>query len=318
MTASQPIPPAIFLMGPTASGKTDLAIALRKKLPVEVISVDSALIYKGMDIGTAKPSKAEQAAAPHRLIDILDPAESYSVANFREDALREMQNITAEGKIPLLVGGTMLYYKGLLEGLSPLPSSEPKIRSEIEAKAAQFDWNTLHQTLQQIDPTSAARINPNDSQRISRALEVFYISGKTMTELTAQQGDALPYEILQFAVMPQARAVLHQRIEQRFEKMITAGFEEEVKQLYARGDLHADLPSIRCVGYRQMWEYLDGEISLDEAIFKGICATRQLAKRQITWLRGWSSEPEWLDSLEPEHSITKMIEKIEQKFNRVW
>lgn len=318
MTASQPIPPAIFLMGPTASGKTDLAIALRKKLPVEVISVDSALIYKGMDIGTAKPSKAEQAAAPHRLIDILDPAESYSVANFREDALREMQNITAEGKIPLLVGGTMLYYKGLLDGLSPLPSSEPKIRSEIEAKAAQFGWNTLHQTLQQIDPTSAARINPNDSQRISRALEVFYISGKTMTELTAQQGDALPYEILQFAVMPQERAVLHQRIEQRFEKMITAGFEEEVKQLYARGDLHADLPSIRCVGYRQMWEYLDGEISLDEAIFKGICATRQLAKRQITWLRGWSSEPEWLDSLEPEHSITKMIEKIEQKFNRVW
>lgn len=318
MTASQPIPPAIFLMGPTASGKTDLAIALRKKLPVEVISVDSALIYKGMDIGTAKPSKAEQAAAPHRLIDILDPAESYSVANFREDALREMQNITAEGKIPLLVGGTMLYYKGLLDGLSPLPSSEPKIRSEIEAKAAQFGWNTLHQTLQQIDPTSAARINPNDSQRISRALEVFYISGKTMTELTAQQGNALPYEILQFAVMPQERAVLHQRIEQRFEKMITAGFEEEVKQLYARGDLHADLPSIRCVGYRQMWEYLDGEISLDEAIFKGICATRQLAKRQITWLRGWSSEPEWLDSLEPEYSITKMIEKIEQKFNRVW
>lgn len=318
MTASQPIPPAIFLMGPTASGKTDLAIALCKKLPVEVISVDSALIYKGMDIGTAKPSKAEQAAAPHRLIDILDPAESYSVANFREDALREMQNITAEGKIPLLVGGTMLYYKGLLDGLSPLPSSEPKMRSEIEAKAAQFGWNTLHQTLQQIDPTSAARINPNDSQRISRALEVFYISGKTMTELTAQQGDTLPYEILQFAVMPQERAVLHQRIEQRFEKMITAGFEEEVKQLYARGDLHADLPSIRCVGYRQMWEYLDGEISLDEAIFKGICATRQLAKRQITWLRGWSSEPEWLDSLEPEHSITKMIEKIEQKFNRVW
>lgn len=318
MTASQPIPPAIFLMGPTASGKTDLAIALRKQLPVEVISVDSALIYKGMDIGTAKPSKAEQAAAPHRLIDILDPAESYSVANFREDALREMSEITAQGKIPLLVGGTMLYYKGLLDGLSPLPSSEPKIRSEIEAKAVQFGWNTLHQTLQQIDPTSAARINPNDSQRISRALEVFYISGKTMTELTAQQGDALPYEILQFAVMPQERAVLHQRIEQRFEKMITAGFEEEVKQLYARGDLHADLPSIRCVGYRQMWEYLDGEISLDEAIFKGICATRQLAKRQITWLRGWSSEPEWLDSLEPEYSITKMIEKIEQKFNRVW
>lgn len=318
MTASQPIPPAIFLMGPTASGKTDLAIALRKQLPVEVISVDSALIYKGMDIGTAKPSREEQQAAPHRLIDILDPAESYSVANFREDALREMAEISTQGKIPLLVGGTMLYYKSLLNGLSPLPSSEPHIRAEIEASAAEYGWSSLHQRLQEIDPTSAARINPNDSQRIGRALEVFDISGKTMTELTAQQGEAIPYDILQFAVIPQERAVLHQRIEQRFEKMVSLGFEQEVRVLFERGDLHADLPSIRCVGYRQMWEYLEGKTSLDEAIFKGICATRQLAKRQITWLRGWATEPEWLDSLEPEHSITKMIEKIEQKFSRVW
>lgn len=310
-------PLAIFLMGPTASGKTDLAIRLRQTLPVEVISVDSALIYRGMDIGTAKPSKAELEAAPHRLIDIRDPAESYSVANFREDALREMAEITAQGKIPLLVGGTMLYYKGLLDGLSPLPSADPEIRAKIEAKAAACGWAALHQDLAKVDPVSAARINPNDSQRINRALEVFYISGKTMTELTAEQGEGVPYEILQFAVAPQDRAVLHQRIEQRFHKMIELGFEDEVKRLFARGDLHAELPSIRCVGYRQMWEYLAGEISLDEAIYKGICATRQLAKRQITWLRGWSSEIEWLDSLAPDAAYHKMIEKLAQKHNNL-
>lgn len=306
-------PTAIFLMGPTASGKTDLAIRLRQSLPVEVISVDSALIYRGMDIGTAKPSKAEQALAPHRLIDIIDPAESYSVANFREDALREMAEITAQGKIPLLVGGTMLYYKGLLEGLSPLPSAVPEIRAELEAKAAQLGWAALHQELAAIDPTAAARINPNDSQRINRALEVFYISGKTMTELTAQQGEGIPYNIVQFAIAPQDRAVLHQRIEQRFHKMIELGFKEEVRTLFERGDLNADLPSIRCVGYRQMWEHLAGEISEEEAIFKGICATRQLAKRQMTWLRGWNSELTWLDSLEPDRAYAKMIEKLAQK-----
>lgn len=300
-------------MGPTASGKTDLAIALRQQLPVEVISVDSALIYRGMDIGTAKPSKAELERAPHRLIDILDPAESYSVMNFREDALREMAEITAQGKIPLLVGGTMLYYKSLLDGLSPLPSADPKIRAQIEAKAEQIGWSGLHQILNQIDPIAAERINPNDSQRINRALEVFYISGKTMTELTASQGEGIPYDIIQFAIAPQDRAVLHQRIEQRFHKMIDLGFEQEVRKLYERGDLSVDLPSIRCVGYRQMWEYLAGQISLDEAIFKGICATRQLAKRQITWLRGWTSELEWLDSLDPQASYAKMIEKVEQK-----
>ncbi|MGQ8821330.1 tRNA (adenosine(37)-N6)-dimethylallyltransferase MiaA [Bibersteinia trehalosi] len=307
--------PAIFLMGPTASGKTDLAIALRQRLPVEVISVDSALIYKGMDIGTAKPSKAEQALAPHRLIDILDPSESYSVMNFREDALREMADITAQGKIPLLVGGTMLYYKALLDGLSPLPSADLAIRAEIEAKAAQIGWAGLHAELLKIDPVAGARINPNDSQRINRALEVFYISGKSMTELTAQQGEAIPYHITQFAIAPQDRAVLHQRIEQRFHKMMEQGFEQEVRVLFARGDLNVDLPSIRCVGYRQMWEYLEGKISLDEAIFKGICATRQLAKRQITWLRGWTSELEWLDSLDFQGALSKMLEKMEQKLS---
>lgn len=308
-------PLALFLMGPTASGKTDLAIALRQELPVEVISVDSALIYKGMDIGTAKPSKAELALAPHRLIDILDPAESYSAMNFHSDALREMEDITAQGKIPLLVGGTMLYYKALLEGLSPLPSADPTIRAEIEARAEQQGWAVLHQELVKIDPIAGARINPNDSQRINRALEVFYITGKTMTELTAQQGEALPYNILQFAIAPEARAVLHQRIEQRFHKMIDLGFEEEVKRLFLREDLHINLPSIRCVGYRQMWEYLQGDISLDEAIFKGICATRQLAKRQITWLRGWQGELTWLDSLDPTSSKTKMVEKIDHYLN---
>lgn len=306
-------PLALFLMGPTASGKTDLAIALRQQLPVEVISVDSALIYRGMDIGTAKPSKAELELAPHRLIDILDPAESYSVMNFREDALREMAEITAQGRIPLLVGGTMLYYKSLLDGLSPLPSADPSIRAQTEAKAEQIGWSGLHHILSQIDPVAAERINPNDSQRINRALEVFYISGKTMTELTASQGEGIPYDIIQFAIAPQDRAVLHQRIEQRFHKMIDLGFEQEVRKLYERGDLSVDLPSIRCVGYRQMWEYLAGQISLDEAIFKGICATRQLAKRQITWLRGWTSELEWLDSLAPQASYAKMIEKVEQK-----
>lgn len=305
-------PQAIFLMGPTASGKTDLAIALRQTLPVEVISVDSALIYKGMDIGTAKPSQAELALAPHRLIDILDPAESYSAMNFRADALKEMADITASGRIPLLVGGTMLYYKALIEGLSPLPSADPTIRAEIEQRAEQQGWAALHQELLKIDPVAGTRINPNDSQRINRALEVFYITGKTMTELTAEQGESLPYDVLQFAIAPQERAVLHERIEQRFHKMIALGFEEEVKKLYARSDLHIDLPSIRCVGYRQMWEYLQGEISLDEAIFKGICATRQLAKRQITWLRSWQGELTWLDSLAPEQAKAIVLDKWEQ------
>ncbi|WP_233116118.1 tRNA (adenosine(37)-N6)-dimethylallyltransferase MiaA [Aggregatibacter actinomycetemcomitans] len=313
MQDSEQKPLAIFLMGPTASGKTDLAIQLRQHLPVEVISVDSALIYRGMDIGTAKPSKAELALAPHRLIDICDPAESYSAANFRTDALREMQDITSLGKIPLLVGGTMLYYKALLEGLSPLPSADEKVRSEIEAKAERIGWAALHQELNKIDPISAQRINPNDSQRINRALEVFYLSGKTLTELTEQKGDALPYEILQFVIAPEQRDLLHQRIEQRFHKMIELGFQQEVEKLYRRADLHENLPSIRCVGYRQMWEYLRGDYSHDEMVFRGICATRQLAKRQITWLRGWKSPIQWLDSLQPAQALEKVLSLLSNK-----
>ena len=313
MQHSEHKPLAIFLMGPTASGKTDLAIQLRQQLPVEVISVDSALIYRGMDIGTAKPSKAELALAPHRLIDICDPAESYSAANFRTDALREMQEISAQGKIPLLVGGTMLYYKALLEGLSPLPSADEKVRSEIEAKAALIGWGGLHQELCKIDPISAQRINPNDSQRINRALEVFYLTGKTLTELTAQKGEALPYDILQFAIAPEQREVLHRRIEQRFHNMIELGFQQEVEKLYRRPDLNENLPSIRCVGYRQMWEYLRGDYDHDEMIFRGICATRQLAKRQITWLRGWTSPMQWLDSLQPAQALEKVLTSVSAK-----
>ena len=313
MQHSEHKPLAIFLMGPTASGKTDLAIQLRQQLPVEVISVDSALIYRGMDIGTAKPSKAELALAPHRLIDICDPAESYSAANFRTDALREMQEISAQGKIPLLVGGTMLYYKALLEGLSPLPSADEKVRSEIEAKAALIGWAGLHQELCKIDPISAQRINPNDSQRINRALEVFYLTGKTLTELTAQKGEALPYDILQFAIAPEQREVLHLRIEQRFHKMIELGFQQEVEKLYRRPDLNENLPSIRCVGYRQMWEYLRGDYDHDEMVFRGICATRQLAKRQITWLRGWTSPIQWLDSLQPAQALEKVLASVSTK-----
>ncbi len=296
-------------MGPTASGKTDLAIRLRQKYPVEIISVDSALIYKGMDIGTAKPNAHELALAPHRLIDILEPSEAYSAADFRRDALLAMHDITAQGKIPLLVGGTMLYYKALLEGLSPLPAANPEIRQQIEQEALAHGWGQLHDQLQTIDPVSAVRIHPNDPQRLSRALEVYRISGKTLTELTQTKGESLPFRVKQFAIAPKERAELHRRIELRFEKMIEAGFEEEMKALYARNDLHPDLPSIRCVGYRQMWDYLDGNCTLEEAVYRGICATRQLAKRQITWLRSWD-DLTWLDSENIDHAVETLSNAI--------
>ncbi|ATM98725.1 tRNA (adenosine(37)-N6)-dimethylallyltransferase MiaA [Proteus vulgaris] len=302
-------PKAIFLMGPTASGKTALAIALRQKLPVDIISVDSALIYRGMDIGTAKPDANEQSLAPHRLIDILDPAFPYSAADFRRDALNAMEEITAAGRIPLLVGGTMLYFKALLEGLSPLPSANSDVRAEIEKKAAEQGWEAIHKELALVDPVAAQRIHPNDPQRLSRALEVYLISGKTMTELTKISGESLPYDVYQFAIAPKDRNVLHQRIEARFKQMLTCGFEDEVKSLYERGDLHEDLPSVRCVGYRQMWSYLLGEIDYDEMVYRGICATRQLAKRQITWLRGWN-DIHWLDSEDPKQSLDTVLQVV--------
>ncbi|MCG8707610.1 tRNA (adenosine(37)-N6)-dimethylallyltransferase MiaA [Brenneria sp. 4F2] len=302
-------PPAIFIMGPTASGKTALAMALRQYLPVELISVDSALIYKGMDIGTAKPSADELARAPHRLIDILDPADAYSAADFRRDALQEMAQISAAGRIPLLVGGTMLYFKALLEGLSPLPSADAEVRQRIDAQAKAIGWQAMHRQLREIDPVAATRIHPNDPQRLSRALEVFFVSGNTLTELTKTTGEALPYNVHQFAIAPATRELLHQRIELRFHQMLAAGFEAEARVLFARHDLHRDLPSIRCVGYRQMWSYLSGEIDYDEMVFRGICATRQLAKRQMTWLRGWD-ETCWLDSEKPQEALDKVIQVV--------
>ncbi|WP_216360648.1 tRNA (adenosine(37)-N6)-dimethylallyltransferase MiaA [Pseudoalteromonas sp. GCY] len=282
-------------MGPTAAGKTALAIELCQALNTEIISVDSALVYKGMDIGTAKPSAQEQALAPHHLIDIIDPAQSYSVAEFRADAIKLIDDFHQRGKVPILVGGTMMYFKGLIEGLSPLPEANAEIRAVLEREAEQKGWPALHQQLKEIDPEAAAKISENDSQRINRALEVYRISGETMTQLQQSKQDALPYQFHQFAIAPNDRKVLHERIEKRFKIMLDEGFKNEVLALYQRKDLHPDLPSIRCVGYRQMWEYLAGECDYNEMVFKGVAATRQLAKRQLTWLRGWQ-DVTWLDT----------------------
>ncbi|MBD8708048.1 tRNA (adenosine(37)-N6)-dimethylallyltransferase MiaA [Pseudomonas sp. CFBP 13711] len=301
------LPPAIFLMGPTAAGKTDLAIELTKVLPCELISVDSALVYRGMDIGTAKPSKALLEKYPHRLIDILDPSQSYSAADFRTDALQAMAEITARGKIPLLVGGTMLYFKALLEGLADMPAADAQIRAQIEAQAASQGWQALHDELASVDPVSAARIHPNDPQRLVRALEVFRVSGMSMTahreQQSAQSAQAsasgrhqLPYTVANLAIAPTDRKVLHDRIAVRFRQMLDEGFVEEVVALRSRGDLHSNLPSIRAVGYRQVWDHLDGKLTRDEMQERGIIATRQLAKRQFTWLRSWQ-DLHWLDSL---------------------
>jgi len=301
------LPPAIFLMGPTAAGKTDLAIELTKVLPCELISVDSALVYRGMDIGTAKPSKALLDKFPHRLIDILDPSQSYSAADFRNDALSAMAEITARGKIPLLVGGTMLYFKALLEGLADMPAADPGVRAQLEAEAASKGWQALHDELAAIDPVSAARIHPNDPQRLSRALEVYRVSGLSMTahreQQSAQSTEAaasgrhqLPYTVANLAIAPVDRKVLHDRIAQRFTQMLDQGFVEEVVALRSRGDLHSNMPSIRAVGYRQVWDHLDGKLTRDEMQERGIIATRQLAKRQFTWLRSWENL-HWLDSL---------------------
>lgn len=306
---TQQKPTAIFLMGPTASGKTALAISLRQRLPVDIISVDSALIYRGMDIGTAKPNAEEQRLAPHQLIDILDPSQPYSAADFRRDALAAMAKISAAGRIPLLVGGTMLYFKALLEGLSPLPSADPNIRLDIENMAKEKGWGYIHARLESIDPIAAARIHPNDPQRLSRALEVYLISGQSLTEMTQTAGKELPYNVFQFAIAPQDRNILHQRIEKRFHQMLDLGFEHEVRTLFDRGDLHVDLPAIRCVGYRQMWSYLSGEIDYDEMVFRGVCATRQLAKRQITWLRSWD-DVHWLNSDQPQQALDTVMQVV--------
>ncbi len=287
-----PLPKAITIMGPTASGKTDLAIGLCEKLNGEIISVDSALIYKGMDIGTAKPSAEELAVAPHRLINILDPSESYNVADFCRDARLHIDEILAAGKTPILVGGTMMYFKSLLEGLSTMPATDNAIRNEIEAKANQQGWQAIHDQLAQVDPVSAEAIHPNHTHRVSRALEVYLSSGKTMSYWQAQPKNGLldQFDWVQIALAPRDRSILHRRIERRFDLMLNNGFMDEVKGLYTRGDLHADLASIRSVGYRQAWEYLDnGEQDYALMRDKGCAATRQLAKRQLTWLRGWQN-----------------------------
>lgn len=279
--------PVVFIMGPTASGKTALAIDVVQAIPSEIISVDSALVYRGMDIGTAKPDSEELRQAPHRLISFLDPSSCYSAADFRRDALKAIEEIHRKGKIPLLVGGTMLYFKALLQGISPLPGADPQIRQALDKEAAEKGWAAMHQQLAAVDPVAAARIHPNDPQRINRALEVYRISGESLTQLSAVKGEPLPFEVLQFAIRPGDKKRHHQLIDSRFRQMIAQGFEQEVKTLYDRQDLHIDLPAIRCVGYRQMWQYLDGFHDFDEMIYRGIVATRQLAKRQMTWLKSW-------------------------------
>ncbi|MDK2595996.1 tRNA (adenosine(37)-N6)-dimethylallyltransferase MiaA [Pseudoalteromonas obscura] len=287
-------------MGPTAAGKTALAIELCKHLDTEIISVDSALVYKGMDVGTAKPEPSELAQAPHHLIDLIDPKDSYSVADFRRDAIALIDKLHAQGKIPVLVGGTMMYFKGLIDGLSPLPEASALVRTELERDAAEQGWPALHAELAKIDPEAAEKISENDSQRINRALEVYRITGKPMSLLQKQKQPELPYTFYQFAIAPSDRKVLHERIEKRFKIMLDQGFKNEVLTLYNRKDLHPDLPSIRCVGYRQMWEHLSGECDYDEMVFKGIAATRQLAKRQLTWLRSWPNVT-WLETGEQEN-----------------
>ena len=300
--------PVIAIMGPTASGKTGLALDIAAKVESEVISVDSALVYKGMDIGTAKPTQEEHAGVAHHLIDIIDPAQSYSVSQFVNDTNALIGDILARGKVPILAGGTMMYFNALINGISPLPKSDETIRDEITQQAQRLGWSKLHDELRGVDPISGERIHPNDPQRITRALEVYRSTGKTLTHWQQQEGEKCPYNIAQFAIAPADRAVLHERIATRFDLMLEQGFENEVVKLYERSDLHEDLPSIRSVGYRQMWQYLDGQLSYAEMRERGIIATRQLAKRQLTWLRGWE-QVTWLDTFANDN-LTKITAKV--------
>jgi tRNA dimethylallyltransferase len=280
-------PPAIALIGPTASGKTDLAIAIAERFPVEIVSLDSAQVFIGMDIGTAKPERATLARYPHHLIDLITPEESYSAARFRADALSAMSEIAARDRVPLLVGGTMLYYKALIEGLAELPPADPALRAAIEAEAAARGWPALHAELAQRDPATAARLSPNDGQRIQRALEVLSLTGKPLGDLWQRQETAsLPFDLFTIALAAPERRMLHERIARRFHAMLDAGLVGEVEALRARYRLTAGLPSMRCVGYRQVWEMLEGRLPAAELAECGIFATRQFAKRQLTWLRG--------------------------------
>ena len=290
MEANDARPLAVAIMGPTASGKTAAALAIARERPVEIISVDSALVYREMDIGTAKPSAEELASVPHHLIDIIDPLDAYSVMQFRTDTLRLVADISAHGKLPLLVGGTMMYFKGLTEGLDDLPTADTEVRAALDAEAARIGWPGMHAKLRALDPVTAERLAPNDAQRINRALEIIELTGKPMSALLALRAKPeLPFNLVSFALEPSDRAVLHKRIALRFDQMLgesdDAGIVAEVARLRARGDLHPNLPSMRCVGYRQSWDYLDGKIDRAGLRETGIIATRQLAKRQLTWLR---------------------------------
>jgi tRNA dimethylallyltransferase len=278
---------AILLMGPTASGKSALAMAIAARLPVELVSVDSAQVYRGMDIGTAKPGADEHRAVRHHLIDILDPTEAYSAARFRADAVRLVAEISARGRVPLLVGGTMLYFKALRDGLSELPAADPDVRAAIDEEARRRGWPALHAELARVDPAGAARLKPGDAQRIQRALEVFRVTGDPMSRQLAAPANTLPFALAPIALVPADRSELHRRIATRFDAMLAAGLVEELEALRARYDLHPGLPSMRCVGYRQAWCHLEGEYGRAELRDRGIFATRQLAKRQLTWLRAW-------------------------------
>jgi tRNA dimethylallyltransferase len=290
---------AILLMGPTASGKSALAMEIASRMPVEIVSVDSAQVYRDMDVGTAKPGAEDRARVPHHLIDIVDPTESYSAAQFRSDALGLIAAIGTRGRTPLLVGGTMLYFKALLEGLSELPSSDPATRASIDAEAAERGWPAMHAQLAEVDRATAARLKPGDSQRIQRALEVFRVSGRPMSELIGRTTDAsLPFRPVAVGLVPGDRAVLHRRIEARFDAMLTNGLVDELRALRGRYALRAGLPSMRCVGYRQAWQFLEGELTQAELRERGIFATRQLAKRQLTWLRAMSDVTTF-DCLDP-------------------
>jgi len=300
--------PVIALMGPTASGKTGLAIELAKELGGEVISVDSALIYKGMDIGTAKPTEEEKDGIPHWLIDTHDPSESYSVSEFFDDAIVRVSEIISRGNVPILAGGTMMYFNALVKGIADLPEASAEIRAEIEAEANQLGWQVLHEQLTQVDATCAEKIHPNDPQRLTRALEVYRSTGKPLSWWQAQPHKKAPFELLQFAIAPEERRVLHQRIERRFDIMLENNFIAEVEKLHQRPQLHIDLPAIRSVGYRQVWEYLDGHIDYATMRDRGIIATRQLAKRQLTWLRSWKSLF-WLDTF-ADDNLKKIQGKI--------
>ena len=308
VNGTEPAKPVIAIMGPTASGKTGLALELAEKVECEIISVDSALVYTNMDIGTAKPTQAERQSVPHHLIDIIDPSQSYSVAEFCRDTVKLIEDIHGRNKVPILAGGTMMYFNALINGISPLPKSDEKIRAEITTQAESLGWSKLHDELCRVDPVSGARIHPNDPQRLTRALEVYRSTGKNLTYWQQEKGEACPYPISQFAIAPSERSILHERIATRFDIMLEEGFEQEVKQLYERGDLNEDLPSIRSVGYRQMWQYIDGQMSYDDMRERGIIATRQLAKRQLTWLRGWE-DVTWLDTFANDN-LTKITAKV--------